>query len=71
MITLTVSYSATYGNTPRKFIEEILLPYLDDLEKNPDKSMGLRITGRHGKITGIHRESDEGWDGEERREKPR
>lgn len=68
----TISYSANYGDTPKKLMEDVIIPFLDELKKNKDQSIGLRIVGRQGKITGIHREFDEGWDGfSERRQKPR
>lgn len=71
--TITISYSANYGDTPRDLMENVILPFLDGLEAgNETATFSLRITGRKRKITGIKTEIDQSWDGmTERRRQPR
>lgn len=59
---ITVAYSATYGETPRKLMENVILPFLDGIAKHEEKTFTLRIVGRKGKLTGIKTEIDEAWD---------
>lgn len=69
---ITMSYSASYGETPKKLMENVILPFLDGVAKDEEKTFTLRIIGRKGKLTGIKTETDEAWDGlSERRQKAR
>ena len=59
----TLSYSASYGDTPQKLMENVILPFLDGLAAHQEKTFSLRIVGRKGRLTGIKVEIDEAWDG--------
>lgn len=59
----TISYSGAYCEDVKKLIDEVLLPFLDDVAKDKKSSRSLRIAARQGKVTGVKQEIDYPWGG--------